>query len=143
MTANDGGRPRRENLERRLEQSRRGKKPDKIAEFEAELAMPAFPKEVAYLWTIYHRLRRRISAGFAGPNPVGWQDIDAFVRQTGFPLVPWEVEIIEALDDAFLNPVLRTPAASPGQQVTNTIDASDTRGVAALLRSMGRRRKGG
>lgn len=105
--------------------------------------MPAFPKEVAYLWTIYHRLRRRISAGFAGPNPVGWQDLDAFVRQTGFPLAPWEVEIVEAIDDAFLNPALRTPAAPPGQQMTNTADASDTRGVRALLRSMGRKRKGG
>lgn len=102
--------------------------------------MPPFPKEIAYLWTIYHRLRRRIGAGFAAPNPVSWQDIDAFVRQIGFPMAPWEVEIIEAIDDAFLNPILRAAMKTP--QATNTVDASDTRGVRALLRSMGRKRKG-
>lgn len=105
--------------------------------------MPNFPREVAYLWTIYFRLRRRIGAGFAAPNPVGWQDINAFVLQAGFPLAPWEIEVLEAIDDVFLNPVLRKPATSAGAQITNVTDASDTRGVRALLRSMGRRRKGG
>lgn len=105
--------------------------------------MPDFPREVAYLWTIYHRLRRRVSAGFAGPNPIGWEHIDAFVRRSGFQLAPWEVELIEMIDDAFLNPVLRTPTTAQGPQMTNMADASDTRGVRALLRSMGRKRKGG
>lgn len=34
--------------------------------------------------------------------PISWSDLDAFVRNAGFPLAPWETEIIETLDDLFL-----------------------------------------
>ncbi len=136
--------PRRESLERRLEQARRKKDSAKVAELEAELLVPAFPDEMVYLWRIYHRLRRRIAVGFAGPNPIGWQDIDAFVRLTGFRLKPWEVEAIEAIDDALLNP--GPPSAAPAATATDMVPASDTRAVRSLLSSIGKRRskkKGG
>lgn len=73
--------------------------------------MPPFPESLAYLWRTYLRLRRRMGGGFAGPNPIGWQDIDAFARRAGARLAPWEIETLEAIDDLF---VYRdeTPAAS-------------------------------
>ncbi len=107
--------------------------------------MPAFPREVAYLWQVYHRLRRRIGSGFASANPVGWQDIDAFVRRSGIRLTPWEVEIIEAIDDALLQSTQKQVAANATPQAVDVVPASDTRGVRSLLRSIGDRlkKKGG
>lgn len=64
--------------------------------------MPPFPMALAYLWNAYWRMRRRKGAGMSGHAPIEWPDIDAFVRLGGERLAPWEVEIIEQLDDAFL-----------------------------------------
>jgi hypothetical protein len=56
-----------------------------------------------YLWRAFHRLSgRRGSNGF-GPSPISWADIDAFVRYSKMRLAPWEVEIIEMLDDLWRN----------------------------------------
>ena len=34
-------------------------------------------------------------------NPISWPDIDAFVRQSRTVLAPWEIRLIEDLDDLF------------------------------------------
>lgn len=73
-----------------------------MAELDEKLYLPVFPEELRYLWRIYHRLRNRKGAGLAGPSPWEWPDLDAFVRNSRMPLAPWEVEILEALDDVFL-----------------------------------------
>ena len=79
----------------------RTRNPVKRARYEAELVVPPFPKALHYLWAAYHRLRRRKGGGF-GPAPIEWPDIDAFIRRTGLDLRPWEIEIIEGVDDLFL-----------------------------------------
>lgn len=43
---------------------------------------------------------RRGSNGFA-VNPIGWLEIEAFMRLTGSRFTPWEIETIEMLDDLF------------------------------------------
>ena len=54
-----------------------------------------------HVWNAFNRLSgRRGSNGF-GINPISWPDIDAFVRYSRMPLAPWEVAIIEDLDDLF------------------------------------------
>lgn len=63
--------------------------------------VPPFPKALRYVWDAHQRIRRRKGGGF-GPGPIEWPDIDAFIRRTGLDLRPWEIEIIEAIDDAFL-----------------------------------------
>ena len=79
----------------------RTRKPDRIAELQTELAVPPFPEALAYLWVAFCRLSsRRGASGFA-INPIGWPDIDAFVRHSGVRLAPWEVRLIEELDDLF------------------------------------------
>ena len=78
--------------------------------------MPPFPKALAYLWRAYFRLRRRMAGGFAGPNPIGWQDIDAFVRQSGLRLAPWELDLIEALDDLYLEALSGPKAGTAGAE---------------------------
>jgi hypothetical protein len=79
----------------------RSQKPEKRAAYEAELACPPFPMPLLHVWTAFNRLsNRRGSNGFA-INPIGWVDIDAFVRHSKLPLAPWEVRVIEELDDLF------------------------------------------
>lgn len=60
------------------------------------------PAAGAYLWTAYSRLRRRKGGNGFGPSPLEWTDILAFQAGARFPLLPWEVEIIEAIDDLFM-----------------------------------------
>lgn len=66
-----------------------------------KLAVPPFPQALAYLWRAFRRIRGRKGGGF-GPSPIEWPDIDAFVRNSAFPLAPWEIEVIEDLDDLLL-----------------------------------------
>jgi hypothetical protein len=90
----------REVLEGLLARTRR---PEKRAQYEAELACPPLPMALAYLWKAYKRMRRRKDHSDMGSvKPVGWPDIDAFVRNSRLDLQPWEIEIIEDLDDLYL-----------------------------------------
>ncbi len=54
-------------------------------------------------------------------------------------LAPWEVEIIEALDDIYLQPT-PTPTAPEGQTVNVAAAASDAAGVRAIVGALGKRR---
>lgn len=56
---------------------------------------------VMHLWRIFHRLSARRGSNGFGINPISWTDVDAFVRHSRVTLAPWEVEIIEMLDDLF------------------------------------------
>src|SRR5690606_26579517 len=56
-----------------------------------------------YLWAIFWRLRRRIRPGMEGPSPITFPDVQAFKDATHERLSPWEVGLIERLDDLYLN----------------------------------------
>jgi hypothetical protein len=73
-----------------------------VAQLEEELAAPPLPRALTYLWLAYWRLRRRKGGSGFGPSPIEWPDIDAFVRYSGMRLRPWELEVIEMLDDLYL-----------------------------------------
>lgn len=104
----------RETLEGLLKRTR---DPVKRAEREKELACPPFPSTLDYLWRVFRRLaRRRTSNGF-GSNPITWADISAFEHHTKFALRPWEVEIIEDLDDLDRTEAAR--AQNPQHQTTS------------------------
>lgn len=78
-----------------------------MAELEAQLAGPPCPAALAYLWRTFLRLSHRRPSGF-GPSPLTWSDIHAFIAASGFRLVPWEIEMIEQLDDLWLAERART-----------------------------------
>lgn len=101
--------------------------------------MPPFPRALAYLWRAYLRLRRRAAVGMSGPQPIGWQDIDAFARRAGMRLAPWEIEILEELDDIYLSPAPK-PTLPEGQTVVAAASASDASGVKSILAGVGKRR---
>ena len=73
-----------------------------MAELEAELDTPPFPLEILHIWAAWTRIRNRKASGLSGPEPLGWGDIDAFVRLTGHHLSPPDIELIEIIDDAYL-----------------------------------------
>lgn len=110
-----------------------------ISKIEFDLTMPSFPMELEYLWHTYIRLRHRQAPGFSGPAPVGWQDIDAFARRSGIRLAPWEIEVIEAIDDAFISPVDPDKPVVP-EGARRAAAPDDVDGVRAIMRSMGKRK---
>lgn len=87
----------------------RSRRDEKIAEYQAALSCPPLPPALGYLWKSYRRLRRRKGDGF-GRSPIEWPDIDAFLRHSGASLAPWEIEIIEDIDDLFLTVNSSKPA---------------------------------
>lgn len=90
-------------LEGLVERSiRSGKPPSHRNDWERELAGSPMPRALGYLWKAYNRLRRRVGSGGFGANPIAWGDIDAFTRHAQFRLMPWEIEIIEEIDDLYL-----------------------------------------
>lgn len=70
--------------------------------YEAELAMPPMPIAIMYLWTAYHRIRNRKGGNGFSASPIEWPDIDAFVRNSRMVLRPWEIEVIEMLDNFYM-----------------------------------------
>jgi hypothetical protein len=137
----DGGKSKRERLERRLERARDAAE---VAALEGELALPAFPAELGYLWRAYVRLRRRGGVGFSGALPLAWHDIDAYCRLTRTRFAPWEIEILEALDDSFLRPdaaAAPAPLVLPdGQRVRAIASFDNGAAVKALMGSIAGKR---
>lgn len=80
----------------------RAREPKRVAALEAELALPPFPEAVRYLWRAFARIRRRNAGNGFGATPITWADLDAYSRLSGMHLKPWEIEIIEMLDDLLL-----------------------------------------
>jgi hypothetical protein len=64
-----------------------------------------------------------MAGGFSGPDPIGWADIDAFIRRSGTNLTPWEIEILERIDDLFLHPeqTSRPAARQMSEKLFDTI----------------------
>jgi hypothetical protein len=54
-----------------------------------------------HIWRAFHRLSARRGSNGFGLNPISWPDIDAFVRHSKISLAPWEVRLVEELDNLF------------------------------------------
>lgn len=62
---------------------------------------PQCPPALAYLWSLFVRLRRRCTPSM-GVARILYIDLLAFMQVTGQHLTAWEVGVIERLDDAFV-----------------------------------------
>lgn len=81
--------------------------------------MPEFPRVLSYLWARFTRLRnRRTSNGF-GSNPITWQDMVFFSQLTGVQFRPWEIEIIEDLDNLDRSEQARSLRSNPSSDGSN------------------------
>lgn len=80
----------------------RSKDASRRAEYEAELACPPLPMALLYLWSAFLRLSNRRGAGGFGVNPISYGEIEAFCRLSGQRFAPWEIRLIEELDQMFM-----------------------------------------
>lgn len=112
-----------------LERAERKQHAGRIAELSAQLAVPPFPAALSHLWRYYWRLRRRKAGGMNGPAPVEWPDIEAFVSRAKVILPPWEVELIEKLDDLYLASVAEQQARDNSPDNASPDDSDAVRHV--------------
>jgi hypothetical protein len=59
------------------------------------------PAALGYLWRAFCRMRGRKGGGF-GPQPLEFGDFEAFQRLARIDFTPWEIELLEELDDLCL-----------------------------------------
>lgn len=79
--------------------------------------------------------------GFSGPSPISWEGIAAFLDRSGACLAPWEIEIIERIDDIYLRPVAAAQVNPPkGKTVIASSSSRDAVGVRGVLGAIGVRR---
>lgn len=63
---------------------------------------PTLPAGVVHLWNAFAQLSAARTGNGFGPNPIPYSEIDAYSRLTGQAFLPWEVDAIRALDDAYV-----------------------------------------
>jgi hypothetical protein len=60
------------------------------------------PEETAYLWEAFLDLHGARSGNGFGPNPIGFQEIEAWERSRGVSLNVWEWDTLRLLDRVWL-----------------------------------------
>lgn len=63
---------------------------------------PFFPIGTEYLFEWWHQVRSRKGGNGWGPVPIEWPDLYAWSRLMRLDPTPWELEVIGAIDDAWL-----------------------------------------
>jgi hypothetical protein len=77
---------------------------DEAAE-EVAPTLPECPSALAHVWQWFLKLHRRRAAGGSGPQALSFLDLALFVLFYGLRLHRFEVEALQALDDAYLESV--------------------------------------
>jgi hypothetical protein len=67
----------------------------------AALETGELPAAAAHVWQWFIQLHSRRPYGPSGPLPVPWSEILAWAELTGNAPLPWEVDLIQALDNAW------------------------------------------
>lgn len=67
-----------------------------------ELDGPPFPPELHYVWSDFLRLSKRRPKTMNGPDYIPYESIEAFKTAADLDVVPEAVEIIERLDDVYM-----------------------------------------
>lgn len=73
-----------------------------LKSLEEESSSPLLPEAVSLLWTYFIRLHQQRASGGMGLSCLSYTDIKAFCDLNDIRLFPWEVDLITALDRAFL-----------------------------------------
>ncbi len=75
------------------------------------------------------------------PNPISYQEIEAYARSRGISMTPWESETLTMVDDAVLAAMAAGPA-SPAETAPQ-IPVTDTKAVGSMLKGLAAARKQG
>ncbi|MGD9846149.1 MAG: hypothetical protein AB7O60_14075 [Variibacter sp.] len=79
---------------------------------------PVVPMAGYRVWNIFTALHAAREVGF-GPSPITHEAMEAHARLTRTPLRPFEVEIIQALDRAYLEAVAEKRGDGKKQEVSS------------------------
>jgi len=60
------------------------------------------PSLLMHVWSAFCNLSLARTAGLNGPNPITYQEIESWMRLTGTPLEPYEIEMVKRLDGVFI-----------------------------------------
>lgn len=63
---------------------------------------PPCPPTLRHLWRWFLDLSARRGGGGFGPAPLLWSEIAAWARLHRLSPTPWELDVLTALDDAFI-----------------------------------------
>lgn len=64
---------------------------------------PDMPELVAHVWQFFVRLHKRRGSNGMGENPLLYSEIESWCRLSGISLYQWELDTIEAIDDAYMS----------------------------------------
>lgn len=67
--------------------------------------MPVIPEAGELVWSWFRALHDARPYSFGAPNPIGFAEIEAYARLHRWPLEPRHVDLIRALDAAWLKKV--------------------------------------
>lgn len=60
------------------------------------------PEAGKLFWTMFTELSRSRTGGPMGPNPIQFSEIESWARLNRWPLEPHHVQLIKAMDDAWI-----------------------------------------
>lgn len=63
---------------------------------------PEVPEAGVLLWRAFLELDETRHFGTKGPTPISFVEIDAWAQLNGYPLRPWHVAILRAMDSALI-----------------------------------------
>lgn len=72
------------------------------------------PVGAGIFWDTFQRLSRARSCGPTGPNPISYVEIEAYARLMQLPLEPEHVQILTAMDRAWMEHAYRDRSAPEG-----------------------------
>jgi hypothetical protein len=89
-----------------------------VAALRAHLAgaPPVVPEGGEAFWDAFVALSATRTYGFAGPNPISYTEIEAYMRIYRWPLAPHHIHVIRAMDAAWLAACM-DEKASPARDV--------------------------
>jgi hypothetical protein len=61
-----------------------------------------FPSLLVHIWSAFCSLNSARTAGFSGPNPITYTEIQAWKELTDSPLKSWEIQVIKRMDEVYL-----------------------------------------
>lgn len=61
------------------------------------------PEDYGFVWQIFWELREHCKSGFSGPESLGFFELDAWQRVRGFRLGNHVVDLIMAMDAAYMS----------------------------------------
>lgn len=102
-TPNSQGVTRRQSLESAKRQLAAVKTADQLETMFAELIPAPIPPCTSNLLSAFKQLSSRRTYVKAAPQPITFQEIDAFNRLTAAFLTPWEIDTLCSMDGVYIN----------------------------------------